>query len=296
MGPTASGGHAQRRAEMTDIAGQVTPATATDGQADALRRIDVRPGRVVVLTQGGPNPEILVNALKRRFPDLVVIAEKPESKTAMLRQKARRLGWATALGQIATMAVSKFGKPLARRRAEAIIREFGVDAVADPALRRIQVDSANGEAFRHAIAELKPAVLFLVSCRMLKAQTLAAIPCPVLNYHAGINPQYRGQQGGYWARVMRDEANFGATVHLVDAGVDTGGVLHRVRVTPSRGDTMHTYPLLLTAAGTEIAVRAVEDALAGRLQPQPTAGEPSRQWYHPTVWRWLWTGVTRGIW
>ena len=67
-------------------------------------------------------------------------------------------------------------------------------------------------------------------------------------------------------------------------------------VTPSRGDTMHTYPLLLTAAGTEIAVRAVEDALAGRLQPQPPAGEPSWQWYHPTVWRWLWTGVTRGIW
>lgn len=282
---------------MADIAGKAgtTAAATTHGRAPS-RPMDAATGRVVVLTQGGPNPEILINALKRRFADLVIIEEKPESKRAMLRLKARRLGWPAALGQIATMAISKFGKPLARRRMAAIVREYGVDTNLDPTLRRIAVDSANDTAFRRVIAELKPAVLLLVSCRMLKAETLVAIPCPVLNFHAGINPQYRGQQGGYWARVMRDEANFGATVHLVDAGVDTGGVIYRVRVAPSRGDTMHTYPLLLTAAGANIAVRAVEDALFGRLQVYPSTGEASRQWYHPTVWRWLWTGLTRGIW
>ncbi|MCD2181944.1 formyl transferase [Rhizobium sp. GN54] len=276
---------------MTDIDGQAGATDRTPARTQASAT-----GPVVVLTQGGPNPEILINALKRHVPELVVIEEKPESKKDMLRLKARRLGWATAFGQMATMAASKFGKPLARRRAAAIVREYGADPRPDPALRRLSVDSANSEAFPRALDELKPAVLFLVSCRMLKPSTLAAISCPVLNFHAGINPQYRGQQGGYWARVMGDEANFGATVHLVDAGVDTGGVIGQVRVTPTRKDTLHTYPLLLTAAGTDIAVRAVTDALAGALRPVEATQAPSRQWYHPTLWSWLWTGMTRGIW
>ncbi len=252
--------------------------------------------RVVVLTQGGPNPEILINTLKRHFPDLVVIEEAPESKKRMLRQKARRFGWLQAIGQMATMAVSKFGKPFTRTRAQEIIQQFHVDPQPDPSLKRFQIDSANGPDFRRLIDELKPAVLFLVSCRLLTRSALEAIPCPVLNFHAGINPAYRGQQGGYWSRVMRDEENFGATVHLVDAGVDTGDVLFQVRVTPSTKDTMHTYPLLLTAAGTSIAVRAVGAALSGNLRPQELKTTKSRQWYHPTIWTWVWNGITRGIW
>ncbi|MBD9372665.1 formyl transferase [Rhizobium sp. ARZ01] len=252
--------------------------------------------RVVVVTQGGPNPEILVNALRHHFSDLIVIEELPESKGQMLRQKARRLGWSVAVGQIATMAVSKFGKPFVRKRAQAIIEEFRVNTRPDPSLRRFKIDNANGPEFERHIAELKPAVVFLVSCRLLKRSTLEAIPCPVLNFHAGINPAYRGQQGGYWSRVMRDEENFGATVHLVDAGVDTGDVLYQVRVTPSKRDTMHTYPLLLTAAGTGIAVRAVGAALSGEVYPQEMTSMKSRQWYHPTIWTWVWNGISHGIW
>ena len=252
--------------------------------------------RVVVLTQGGPNPEILINTLKRHFPNLVVIEEQPEPKMQMLRRKARRMGWPKALGQIATMAVSKFGKPLTRRRANEIVRQYHVDPRPDPSLARVKIDSANGEELPRLLADLAPAVLFLVSCRLLKPATLQAMPCPVLNFHAGINPAYRGQQGGYWARVMGDEENFGATVHRVDAGVDTGDVLYQVRVTPSRKDTMHTYPLLLTAAGAGIAVRAIGAALSGKLRGQKGSKQRSRQWSHPTIWRWLWIGISRGVW
>ena len=65
------------------------------------------------------------------------------------------------------------------------------------------------------------------------------MPCPVLNYHAGITPKYRGMNGGYWALATGDAGNFGATVHLVDAGVDTGGVLHQVRGRPGTGRQYH---------------------------------------------------------
>lgn len=250
---------------------------------------------IAMLIQPGQNPEIVVNAVKAAFPDLVVIEEQPESKKLFIKRRAKKLGWLQALGQLATMVVSKYGKRFTTARVAEILEEFGANDRRDSTIRRIAVPSANSAEFVTVMDEIRPAALLLVSTRMLKAETLAAIACPVLNLHAGINPQYRGLQGGYWSRVLADEVNFGTAVHLVDAGVDTGGVLHQIRLKPSKRDTMHTYPLLQTAAATGIVVESLRDAVTGNLKPLKIAG-PSRQWYHPPIWTWLWNGVTRGIW
>ncbi|APG91501.1 formyl transferase [Sinorhizobium americanum] len=251
--------------------------------------------RIVVVTAGGDNPNILINALAARFSDIVVLQEQPESKALFVRRRARKLGWTTALGQLATMIASRFGKRFTRRRAAEILRIYGVSADKAPSVPVHRIVSINDAEGRARLTALEPAVVFLVSCRMLKPATLAAIPCPVLNFHAGINPQYRGLMGGYWALVGKDRENFGATVHLVDEGVDTGGILYQSRQMPNRADTIHTYPLLQTAASTDLAIKAVEDALDGNLRPLDIAA-PSRQWYHPPVWAWLWNGIRRGIW
>ncbi len=266
---------------MTDIASQ--------------NHMGKRPGRVVVVTAGGENPWIMINALSARFADVTVVEEQPESKGLFLRRRARRLGWPTALGQLATMVASRFGKRFTRRRAAEILATYKVSGTPHPAIPVKPVVSINdAEAIAHMRA-LKPDVVFLISCRMLTAKTLAAMPCPVINFHAGINPAYRGLMGGYWALVNDDAENFGATVHLVDAGVDTGGVLYQSRPKPAATDSMHTYPLLQTAASTDIAIAAVADALDGKLKPVDVAG-PSRQWYHPPIWTWVWNGIRRGIW
>jgi folate-dependent phosphoribosylglycinamide formyltransferase PurN len=251
--------------------------------------------RIVVVTAGGDNPNIMINALAGRFDDVVVLREQPESKALFVKRRARKLGWPTALGQLATMIVSRYGKRFTIRRASEILRQYGVSAETNTSIPVHRIGSVNDAEGRAQLHALQPAVVFLISCRMLKPQTLAAIPCPIVNFHAGINPQYRGLMGGYWARVNDDSENFGATVHLVDKGVDTGGILYQSRQVPARADTMHTYPLLQTAASTGIAVRAIEDALAGSLRPTDIVA-PSRQWYHPPIWAWLWNGLRRRIW
>lgn len=254
-----------------------------------------QPGRVVVVTAGGENPWIMINALATRFEDIVVLEEQSESKGLFLRRRARKLGWPTAIGQFATMVASRFGKRFTRKRADEILKFYRASGTPDPRVPVRHVTSVNDADAAKLIGSLAPDVVFLISCRMLKAATLAQIPCPVINFHAGINPLYRGLMGGYWARVNDDTGNFGATVHLVDEGVDTGGVLYQSRQAPDRRDTMHTYPLLQTAASTDIAIAAVDDALKGRLRPFDVAGR-SQQWYHPPIWTWLSTGIRRGIW
>ncbi len=254
-----------------------------------------RQRRVVILTAGGANPQILINALAHQFPDIAVIRERPESKWTILKRRARRLGWIEAMGQIATMVVSRLGKKFATRRADEIIEEYGLSTKIDPAIPVHDVLSVNDPACLAAIGKLQPAVVVVLSTRLLSGETLARIPCPVINFHAGVNPGYRGQMGGYWALVNGDPENFGATVHLVDTGVDTGATLHVQKVTPSRSDTMLTYPLLLTAASTGIAIRAVDDVLAGRMRPYAPEG-PSKMHYNPAVWTWLRHGLTKRIW
>nr|MCU0832565.1 formyl transferase [Rhizobiaceae bacterium] len=157
------------------------------------------------------------------------------------------------------------------------------------------VSSANGADALALIQRLKPDLVFLAGCRMLSKATLAAIPCPVLNYHAGINPAYRGMNGGYFARALGDEANFGTTIHLVDPGVDTGGILRQIRIPVDGRDTILTYAMLMAAHSRSIAIEAVRDVLDGSTQPL-TVDLPSRQHFHPPIWSYLWTGLRKGIW
>ncbi len=247
------------------------------------------------MTAGGTNPQVMINALARHFPDLHVIQEQAEPKSALLRRRARRLGWFIALGQLATMTASRLGKRLAAKRSNEIIREHGLSSAADGTIPMTQVQSLNDPACHAAVTSLKPAAVFTISCRILSPATIAAIPCPIINFHAGINPTYRGQMGGYWALVGGDKDNFGATVHLVDSGTDTGASLYEKRLAPSPADTLATYPLLLTAACVDISVQALRDALAGTLKPYQPAG-PSILRFPPPIWTWLYHGLTKRIW
>jgi len=257
------------------------------------RRDDQRP--ILLITAGGPYPAILANALKDAFPDVRIIEEAPESKAAFLKRRARLIGWVQTIGQFFTMTLSRFGKRFARRRETEIFAMPGVRARLDPSVPVIRVSSVNAPDCLDAIAAASPGVVLLASCRLMRASTLEKIPCPVLNFHPGITPQYRGMWGGYWARAMGDADNYGATVHLVDPGVDTGAVIRQARFAPHPRETIFTDALAQAAGSREIVVASVADALAGRLTPLAVSGV-SRQYFHPTIWSYLWRGIIRGAW
>jgi methionyl-tRNA formyltransferase len=252
--------------------------------------------RLLVMTAGGVNPNVMINALAARFPDIHVFMEQPESKSAILKRRARRLGWIVAVGQLATMVASRLGKRFTVRRSKEIIAEHGLLPDLGGTIPVTHFASLNDEECRKAANLLKPAVIFTISCRLLTPATLRDLHCPIINFHAGINPAYRGQMGGYWALVEKDRGNFGATVHLVDKGVDTGATLYEKRLKPSPSDTIATYPLLLTAASVDIAINAIEDALSGSLAPQPPSPGKSVLRFPPTIWTWLWNGLTKRVW
>ncbi|NBB52029.1 formyl transferase [Rhizobium sp. CRIBSB] len=257
--------------------------------ADPSRR------QVVVMTAGGLNPTVVVQHLAKTGFDVHVLLENPEGKGEITRRRARKLGWINALGQLGTMIAARLLRRLADRRVAELLDRHGLDRKLPDTVPIHPVTSINAPETVPLIDEIKPDAILLVSTRLMSARQLTAMPCPVINLHAGINPNYRGQMGGYWSLRENDTQNFGATLHLVDVGTDTGGTLYEVRTRPERSDFISTYPLLLTIASLDIVRQSLEDALAGRLAPKTPEG-PSALRFPPPLWSWIWCGVTRRIW
>ncbi|OCW57593.1 formyl transferase [Hoeflea olei] len=250
---------------------------------------------ILIITAGGDYAWVVANALASRFDGVEVALEQPESKRRFLKRRARKVGWLQTAGQFVTMAASRTAKRATRARTASIIADYGLQTTLSPSVPVTRISSANGADCLQLIAARKPDLVFLAGCRMLSAATLKAIPCPVLNYHSGLNPSYRGMACGWWARASGDIGQYGTTVHLVDAGVDTGPTLRKHCFPPDPRASLMTDALLMAAASREMVVRAAEDTLAGDLTPIPS-DLPSVQRFHPPIWTYLWTGAVKGIW
>ena len=253
------------------------------------------PPRIALLIAGGPLAHILVNALTERFGRISVLEEDPESKLEIVRRRARLIGWREALGQAAFGVAHKLLTRRSAGRLAAIWDRHGLDPRPDPAVPVAHIGSVNAQACREVLRELRPDVVVVYGTRILRRDTLACVAVPFINYHAGFNPKYRGQNGAYWARRNADPDHAGVTIHLVDEGIDTGDVLYQASVAFAPDDNIATYQHRQMVAALPLLARAIEDALAGRLRPRKVE-LPSRQWFHPTLWGYLKTGVLQGVW
>lgn len=251
--------------------------------------------RIVLLTAGGPLGWCVANGLARTFDDFVVIQEEPEEKLHIIRRRARLLGWPSALSQAACGIALRSRSRLAKSRIDEICSQSGLKTEPDPRLDVRRVSSVNDERCLQLLRELSPAVVAVYGTRILKGAILSCVEAPFINYHAGINPKYRGQHPAYWALASRDEVNAGITIHLVDTGVDTGEVLYQSRVTFQSSDTILTYQWVQMAAALPLFTQAIADGVAGSLKAQ-SVDLPSRQHFPPTLGQYIKNGLQRGVW
>lgn len=253
--------------------------------------------RIVVLATQGSHTDTMVNYLDDAgFAPVSVLIEPAQSKRAMLKARARRLGWVSVAGQLCFMVLVP---PVLRRvsggRLAEVRKSLNLRDDPLPQNRMTAISSVNAPETVEMLRELNPDAVILSGTRIVKADTLQATEAPVLNIHAGITPWFRGVHGGYWALQSRQNQDFGATVHFVDRGVDTGAVLAHVRPTPDPQDNFVTYPLLQLGHALPALVTGLNQIAKGQglfeIKPNAASG---RQWYHPTLWQYL-SGLWRGV-
>lgn len=255
--------------------------------------------RITVLAGHGASTNILLNWLADNgCDDVEAIIEEPAPRLRMIRYRMKRLGVLATAGQLIFMSAVQplLGKLGARRRRE-LLAEYGLRETAPLKTSRSHVPNINDRAVIDALQAREPQVVLVNGTRIIARKVLEAVPAPFVNIHAGITPAYRGVHGGYWALRNGDAGNFGATIHLVDPGVDTGAALVRQLAEPGKDDNFASYPLLQQAI-CMMPLLAILDRIE-RGEPLPAADETlgqadSKQWFHPTIWQYL-SGLLRGI-
>jgi Formyl transferase len=117
---------------------------------------------------------------------------------------------------------------------------------------------------------LAPDVVLVFGTGILREPFLSAFAGRIINIHLGLSPYYRGAGTNFWPLVNREPEYVGATIHYLDAGIDTGAILSHARPEIERGDGPHDVgnKTIVAAAGTFLRVATAHVAGVARAIPQ----------------------------
>lgn len=254
--------------------------------------------KIVMISGPGEYPIMVYNYLIANGLEIErLIVEEPISTTIFLKRRIKKLGIINVLGQILNrvLIVPLLKITSAKRLQE--IKELGQLNTTPPKDNIVsKVTSVNSRECIELLQKIDPTIVVIVNTRILNKRTLSSIPGKFINIHAGITPKYRGWHGGYWALVNKDKENCGVTIHLVDEGIDTGGILYQGIIDPTPNDNYYTYPFVQLLTGLPLIKKAVDDALTNNLNPKKSEGTSDNDvYYHPTIWEYLWNRVFKNV-
>lgn len=246
------------------------------------------PPRILLLGDRSTATAAVVHALTAHLDGratVTALLEESPSRIALARRRARRLGVVKATGQVAFVGL---GLPWLRWRGRRRVLQIAQDHHLDltPLRDPVLVRSVNDEGTMALLGEVSPAVVLVHGTRLISPAVLGMLSVPILNVHAGVTPRYRGVHGGYWALREGRADLAGSTVHLVDKGIDTGGILAQATFSAEGSDSIATYPFLHLACAMPLLLDQVDSVLAGThpegVPPLPGAEHSQLRW-HPTM-------------
>ena len=90
------------------------------------------------------------------------------------------------------------------------------------------------------IIDLNPDILVCYGSSLINSELLAKFEGRFLNVHLGLSPYYRGSGTNVWPLINEEPDMVGATFMFIDAGIDTGEIIHQIRADIFLGDGPHT--------------------------------------------------------
>ena len=145
------------------------------------------------------------------------------------------------------------------------------------------VDSHNSAACVELVRQLRPDVLILRGCGILKRSILEIPRLGAINPHYAFLPAYRGVDVTEWAALHGDP--MAVSVHQVTEQVDIGTVLASQRISAEPGDTVGRLRDKSAAAAVELLTAALAKLDSGAALPVPLMITAGRQYFamHPRL-------------
>jgi methionyl-tRNA formyltransferase len=138
----------------------------------------------------------------------------------------------------------------------------------------LQPQSLKNETVRAELAALRADVLVVVAYGLILPQAVLDLPrLGCVNIHASLLPRWRGAAPIQRA-ILAGDAETGVSIMQMDAGLDTGPVLLKRRISIAENDTGGSLHDKLAALGAPALLEALEGLANGTLpaEPQPSTG------------------------
>jgi len=141
----------------------------------------------------------------------------------------------------------------------------------------------NGAAMGRFLRGRKPDLVVLGQSGIVRPNLLEIPPLGTLNCHPARLPYYRGVDVVRWA--LWNGSDVAATLHYVDAGVDTGDVIRIREIPVHAGDEPADVERRAVDCTLEMLVEAVEECSRGkRLPASPQPRGAGKQYYLMPFW------------
>lgn len=245
--------------------------------------------KIIILARDCDSTNVVYNYLKKFFEIDAVVFEEPIPRKKQFLNRANRLGYLNAIGQVIFfLGIAPLIKIFSQKRKTEIFKQYQLDESAPPEHLIKRIRYVNTDEGRSLIKQLNPDLIIVNGTRIISKKTLESVSSTFINIHTGITPAFRGVHGGYWAVAKGQKNLFGTTVHYVDAGVDTGGIIKQVFIDPSKKDNFYTYPYLQYAAVLPDLRQVIQSFVDGEKPPtKPAVTDESFLWFHPTIFQWI---------
>ena len=121
---------------------------------------------------------------------------------------------------------------------------------------------------------------------LIQAPLLERFAGRIVNLHLGLSPYYRGTGTNFYPLLNEEPQYVGATIHLIDAGIDSGPILAHARPEIVADDGPHTIGCKAIQAGIDKLLHVLPEWYDGRRTPGPQWPVPNarvylRKDYHP---------------
>jgi methionyl-tRNA formyltransferase len=248
--------------------------------------------KIILLASDCESSRWVYNALQEAVGIEAVILEQTISRKELAKNRIKKIGLLRVIGQVLfSMLAVPVLKKRSKTRKALLIDKYGLNNADFKTNNTHRVTSVNEDECLRKIQLLKPDIIVVNGARIISKKILQSTKAIFINMHVGITPQYRGSHGGYWALYNNDVENFGTTIHLIDAGVDTGAVIKQVFIKPEKADNFTTYPVLQTAVGIDALKEVLTNLIAGNYQTIKHT-EKGKMYFQPTLWQYL-TGAVK---
>ncbi len=181
-----------------------------------------------------------------------------------------------------TGVVTQPDKPQGRSRSELVAPPIKV-AAHSAGIPVLQPVRPVGDVFTTSLRRLEPDLGVVVAYgHILRPEVLSIPPWGMINVHASLLPRYRGAAPVQHA-ILRGETETGVSIMQMEAGLDSGPVLHRVATPIEPHETAGELMARLAGLGATGLIEALSLISGGLARAQPQ--DHSRATYAPKIER-----------